>query len=136
VLPNVLPVASDLAGGATLPAYLAPKAVTLADAATVQIDASAGNYFELLTTSGVGASRTVAAPTKAVAGDTFTVAVQQAASGGPYTITWASGAGAYSFGTDGAPTLTTTASAVDEIGFRYNSQLGKWVCQGWKLGFS
>lgn len=133
---NTTGTAANLAGGATLPAYLAPKAVTLTDAATVAVDASLGNYFRLLLTSAVGASRTIAAPTSAVDGDSFTIAFQQPASGGPCAPSFTTGAGGYSFGTDSTPTWSTTASVVDEIGFRYHGGLGKWLCQGWKLGFS
>lgn len=127
--------ATNLAGGAAVPAYLAPHVVTLTDASSVAVNAALGNDFRLLTTSGVGASRTIAAPSNPVDGQAVTFDVQQDASGSR-TVTWTSGAGGYSFGTDGSPTLTTTANAVDTVGFRYHGGLGKWVCLGWKLGFS
>lgn len=123
-------------GSGTLGGFLAPKAVTLTDASSVAVDASLGNYYQLLLTSAVGASRTIAAPSNPVNGDAFVVAFQQPASGGPCAPSFASGAGGYSFGTDGTPAWSTAASAVDEIGFRYHGGLGKWTCQGWKLGFS
>ena len=128
--------AGNLAGGATFPAYVAPAAVTLTDASTVSVNAALGNYYQLLMTSAVGGSRTIAAPTGAVNGDSFVLALQQPASGGPCAPSFASGAGGYSFGTDGTPSWSTAASTVDEIGFRYHAGLGKWACQGWKLGFS
>jgi hypothetical protein len=128
--------AANFTGGATVPAYVAPHVATLTDAATVAVNAALGNDYRLLTTSGVGASRTIGAPSSPVDGQAITIDVQQASSGGPYTVTWASGAGGYSFGTDGAPTLSTGANAVDTIGFRYHAGLGKWICLGWKLGFA
>jgi hypothetical protein len=123
--------ATNLAGGATLPAYLAPKAFALTDGASIAVDASAGNYLTVT----LGGNRTIAAPSNAIAGEIITFALAQDATGSR-TVTWTSGAGGYSFGTDGTPTLTTTANAVDEIAFRYHAGLGKWLCQGWKLGFS
>jgi hypothetical protein len=128
--------AANFTGGATVPAYVAPHVATLTDAATVAVNAALGNDYRLLTTSGVGASRAIGAPSSPVDGQAITIDIQQAASGGPYTVTWASGAGGYSFGTDGAPTLSTGANAVDTIGFRYHAGLGKWICLGWKLGFA
>lgn len=121
--------------GDTMTGYLAPKVATLTDASTVTVNAAAGNDFRLLTTSGIGTTRAIGAPSNAVDGESITIDVQQDSSGSR-VVTWTSGAGGYSFGTDGSPTLTTTANAVDTIGFRYHGGLGKWICQGWKLGFS
>jgi hypothetical protein len=119
-----------LTGGAML-GGLAPKVVTLADAATTVIDAAQGNVFEWA----LGGSHTLAVPLHASAGDIFVVEVQQPVSGGPFTPSFAGGAGGFSFGTDGQPTWSTAALAVDEVGFRYSALKGMWLCQGWKLGF-
>lgn len=127
-------LALPLSGG-TMQGWLAPRVVTLTDAATVALNASLGNDYRLLLTAAVGGTRVIGVPSSAVNGQTITPAIQQPGSGGPCAVTWASGAGGYDFGTDGTPTLSTAASAVDVIGFRYHSGLGKWLCQGWKLGF-
>jgi hypothetical protein len=123
------------AGPGTLPVFggpVAPTVTALADAAPTAVNAALGNYFTWL----LGASRTLSAPSNPTSGQYIELQIQQPASGGPYTVTWTSGAAGYSFGTDGAPVLSTAASAVDQVGFRYSALLGKWCCQGWKLGFS
>ena len=48
--------------GATFTGYTAPAVVTLTDAATVTVNAAAGNHFRLLTTSGIGATRQLGTP--------------------------------------------------------------------------
>lgn len=123
--------ASVAKAGDTMTGHLAPAVVALTDAATIAVDASLGNDMRVT----LGGNRTMGAPSNPVNGQVITFGVQQDATGSR-TLTWTSGAGGYSFGTDGAPVLTTTASAVDTIGFRYHSGLGKWICLGWKLGFS
>lgn len=127
---NVGPVGS---GGGGLPTPVVPTVVTLTDASTVVVNAALGNDFRLLTTSGVGSVRNIGAPSSPADGQILTLEIQQAASGGPYHVSWNT---AFTFGTDGAPTLSTVSSAVDSIGFRYHAGLGKWICLGWKLGFS
>ena len=42
---------------------------------------------------------------------------------------------AYDFGTAGAPTLTTTPSKVDILGFEYVASISKWCYLGSGLGF-
>lgn len=127
-------LALPLAGG-TMQGWLAPRVVTLADAATVALNAALGNDCRLLLTTAVGGTRVIGVPSSPVDGQMVTLAIQQPASGGPCSVTWASGAGGHDFGTDGPPTLSAGASAVDVVGFRFHSGLGKWLCQGWKLGF-
>ena len=122
---------ASLAGTLSLGGSFGPGVVTLVDGATVSINASAGGVFEWA----LGGNNTLAAPSNPVNGQVITVDIQQPASGGPYTPAFASGAGGYSFGADGQPTWSTAASAVDEVAFRYSGLKGKWLCQGWKLGF-
>jgi hypothetical protein len=108
-----------------------PVVATLADAATTTIDATGGNVFEWT----LGGNHTLAAPANPVSGQAILIDIAQPASGGPWTPSFASGAGGYAFGHDGQPTWSTAASAVDEIGFRYSALKGAWLCQGWKLGY-
>jgi hypothetical protein len=68
---------------------LAPAVVNLTDAATISVDASAGNDFRLT----IGGNRTVSAPANPTDGQKITLQVTQG-TGGPYTLSWAS---AYAF---------------------------------------
>lgn len=103
------------ASGATMAGWLAPKVVTLTDAATVTPNLAQGNDFRLALTSAVGATRAIANPTGLTDGQQVTLALTQPASGGPCTVTWGT---AYDFGAGSAPTLTTTASKGDLLGFK------------------
>ena len=94
--------------------------VALTDAASVAVDLSLGNNFTLLCTSGVGATRALANPTNAVAGQTGLITVTQA-SGGGNALTFSSN---YKFagGSTAAPSLTTgTGSAVDVLPYSVKS---------------
>lgn len=126
-----LPVTGMAAVGYVAAGGLAPTVVTLADAATTLLNAGPGNVFEWP----IAGNHTLAAPTNPQPGKTFTVEIQQPPSGGPFTPSFASGAGGYSFGTDGQPTWSTAVSALDEVAFRYSALKNAWLCQGWKLGF-
>ena len=127
--------ASVAKAGDTMTGKLAPKVTVLTDAATVAVNAAAGNDFRLTFTSAVGASRAIGAPTNAVDGQSVTYELIQGASGGPYTVSWASGATGYDFGTAGAPTLSTGASAIDLAAFRYSAAKGQWLYLGTAGGF-
>ena len=93
--------------------------VALTDAASVAVDLSLGNNFTLLCTSSVGATRALANPTNAVAGQTGLITVTQA-SGGGNALTFS---GNYKFagGSTAAPSLTTTANAVDVLPYSVKS---------------
>lgn len=100
--------------GDAMAGHLAPAVVTLTDAATVAIDASAGNDFRLLATSGIGATRAIGAPSNLTDGQAFTITVTQD-SAGSRVVTWNA---VYKFGGAGTPTLTTTANAADVLAFK------------------
>jgi len=94
--------------------------VALTDASSVAVDLSLGNNFTLLCTSGVGATRALANPSNAVAGQTGLITVTQA-SGGGNALTFSSN---YKFagGSGSAPSLTTgTGSAVDVLPYSVKS---------------
>ena len=94
--------------------------VALTDAASVAVDLSLSNNFTLLCTSGVGATRALANPTNAVAGQTGLITVTQS-SGGGNALTFSSN---YKFagGSGKAPSLTTgTGSAVDVLPYSVKS---------------
>ena len=93
--------------------------VALTDASSVAVDLSLGNNFTLLCTSSVGATRGLANPTNAVAGQTGLITVTQA-SGGGNALTFAAN---YKFagGSSAAPSLTNSANAVDVLPYSVKS---------------
>jgi hypothetical protein len=122
--------ATNLAGGATLPAYLAPKVVTLTfvGAGTTLVDASLANAFNLTLTA---STTTLGNPSNPVDGEVIRVRLIQDATGSR-TIAYGT---AYDFGASGAPTLSTAASKVDILGFEYVASISKWCYLGSGLGF-
>lgn len=83
---------------------------TLTDGATISWDMSQG-YNAKVT---LGGNRTLATPTNPVLGIDYSLAVIQDGTGSR-TLTWPS---CFDWGATGAPTLTTTASKVDQLIFR------------------
>lgn len=67
------------------------------------------------------------APTNATVGQRFSLLVQQAAAGGPHTISFA--ANTFQFAGAAAPILSTAANAVDYLAFEYYAAAGgnRWV---------
>lgn len=84
------------------------------DASTVTMNLATSNWHSVTTTSGVGANR-ILALSNATIGQQFTVQIVQAASGGPYTVTWFSG---ITWNGGNAPTLQTAANAIDTVTFK------------------
>lgn len=117
-----------LLAGATFTGYLAPAVSTLTFGTTIALNAALGNVFAITLTASTG---TLSNPTNPVDGQAIRVRVIQDATG---SRTLAFGT-AYDFGTAGAPTLTTTASKVDILGFEYVASLTKWCYLGAGLGF-
>ena len=106
---------------------VAPAVVQLTDGATISLDASLGNDFRVT----LGGNRTIAAPANPADGQVIVFLLTQDGTG-TRTVTWNS---AYNFGTAGTPSLTTTASKTDLIGFKYYEPSGKWLCTGSVFGF-
>lgn len=104
--------------------------VALTDAATIATDASLGNTFRVT----LGGNRTLGAPTNPTDGQMSIWEIKQGSGG--QTLALASGAGAFSFGTDiTSITLSTTAGAVDLLGCRYNSTANRWWVVAFLKGF-
>jgi hypothetical protein len=85
----------------------------LTDAATVALDFDDSNNFSLLTTSGVGSTRALGNPSNLTAGQSGAITLTQDGSGSRL-LTYAS---YWMFVGGTAPTLTTTADAVDVLVF-------------------
>lgn len=119
--------------GGTLTGQITESVVTLTDAATVAIDASLGNVFTLLFTAAVGNTRAIGLPTGAPSnGQKMILRLRQDVVGSR-TVTWN---GVFRFGTNiTSPTLTTTASKTDYIGFIYNSTDITWDCVAVSKGY-
>lgn len=86
---------------------------TLTDAAMIAIDMSLSNQFQVT----LGGNRVLDAPTNVVAGQTGVIRVVQSASGSN-TLSFNS---IYKFSGGTAPTLTTTANAVDLLAYHCES---------------
>lgn len=113
-------------------AYPTSRVVTLTDASTVSVNAALGNDFRLLTTSGVGATRALGAPSNPVDGQKIIFQVTQDASGSRL-VTYNA---AYEFGTGlASPTLSIAANAIDVLGFIYNAAKAKWLFVAFVAGF-
>ena len=85
---------------------------------TVAIDASTSNNFEVQLTQ----NATIGAPTNLLAGGIINLAIQQPASGGPYTLSFAS---VWDFGGATTPVASTGASKVDFVSGYYHSPTSK-----------
>jgi hypothetical protein len=119
--------ATNLAGGVTLPAYLAPANVVLAFGASIAVNAALGNDFDLTLTASTG---TLANPSNPVNKQIITICIEQGTGGG-FTLAYGS---AYDFGSTGAPVLSTAAGAVDILAFKYVALNSKWCYLGSMLG--
>ena len=87
--------------------------VSLTDAATIAVDLSLGNNFSVT----LGGNRTLGAPTNTTAGQSGVIVVTQDGTGSR-TLAYNS---IYKFAGGTAPTLTTTASAVDVLAYYVES---------------
>lgn len=114
--------------GSTGPMY-AKKYVTLTDAATITVNASATDVGTVT----LGGNRTLANPTGTPQdGQQLVIRVTQDATGGRLLAFDT----AYHFSTDvPAPTLSTTAGKSDYLGFQYNATTAGWDCLAVTRGY-
>lgn len=125
----VFSTAAPALATATEPGAVAPAVVNLTDAATIAVDASQGNDFRVTITG----NRTMGKPANPANGEQIIFQVTQG-SGGPFTLTWASG---YEFSSDlPQPTLSTVAGQTDLLGFIYSAARGTWLLAAFVNGFS
>ena len=111
------------------PGAVAPAVVNLTDAATISVDASAGNDFRVT----IAGNRAMGTPSNPADGQKITFQVTQG-TGGPYTLSWGSG---YAFSAGLAqPTLSTTAGDIDLLCFIYNSSKSAWLLAAFVNGFT
>lgn len=103
------------------PNPILPRVAALTDAATIAVDASRGNTFQVT----LGGNRTLGTPTNPVDGQRILFKVTQDGTGSR-TLAYSA---AYSFGADvTSPTLSTTAGKVDYLGFVYDEAATLWRC--------
>jgi len=110
-----------------------PVPVTLSDAATIATNAALGNHFRVT----LGGNRTLGAPTNPTDGQQCVWEFKQDGTGSR-TITLATGAGGFAYGsqlTSSAIVLTTTAGAIDFLTAMYNSTADRWHVIGFIKGF-
>lgn len=122
-------VVTPLAGGVSLASVniftknQSVAIVALTDASTVALDASLSNNFELLATSGVGATRKIGNASNVTAGMVLNIWFYQDA-GGSRALTWDT---TYKFAGGIVPTASTAANAVDFFSLSYSATKGIWV---------
>jgi len=110
------------------PGGLAPSVVNLTDAATIAVDASAGNDFRVT----IAGNRTMGTPASPANGQQVIFQVTQGP-GGPFTLTWSSG---YEFAASlPQPALSTDAGHLDILAFTYNAPRATWLFVGAVNGF-
>jgi hypothetical protein len=108
---------------------VAPAVVDLIDAATIAVDASAGNDFRVT----IAGNRTMANPSNPSDGEQIIFQVTQGG-GGSFTLAWGSD---YEFSADlPQPTLSTAAGQTDLLGFVYNAAKTAWLFAAFVNGFS
>ena len=126
--PEVAPVALAAQATTVEPGALAPLVVNLTDAATIAVDASAGNDFRVT----IAGDRTMGTPASPANGQQLIFQVTQG-SGGNFTLAWSSG---YEFSASlPQPTLSTTAGQLDILAFTYHAGKGTWLFVGSVNGF-
>lgn len=122
-------------GTLTAQIVAASKAVTggvstiTVSGAAFATDASLGNTFR--GTPAHSTATAMSAPSNPTDGQKITYELVQDSTGSG-TVTWNA---VFSFGTSGAPTLTTTANKRDLVGFTYSSDAVKWLYTGSQLNF-
>jgi hypothetical protein len=99
----------ELTATDTLEGVLAPVITTLTDGATITPDFSASCNFTVT----LGGNRTMGAPSNAVAGQSGSIFIVQDGTGSR-TLAWNSN---WKWPGGTAPTLTTTAGAVDRVDY-------------------
>jgi len=102
--------------------------VSLTDAATVALTASAGGVFTLIATG----NRTIAVPVAPTSGQKIVIAHK--ASGGARTLAVATTAGGFRFGSDISALSATVSGKTDYIGAIYNSADGFFDIIGYVKG--
>lgn len=109
-----------------------PNSTNASATGTISPVANVENYLYTL-----AGSITVNGPsTPLYDGQTVTFRFQQAAAGGPYTVTFASGSGNFSYGTTiTSYTMTSTASAFDLVGCKWNATANRWNIVSISQGF-
>lgn len=124
------PTASPTFTGTATFAKIVTVPVALTDAATIVVDASLGNHFRVtLAASG----HVFGTPSNPTDGQKILFEIIQDGTGSRTMTTWNS---PYTFGTDVIqPTLTTTASKRDFVGFVYNSTASLWYCLAVAKGY-
>jgi hypothetical protein len=114
--------------GYIFPAGTVPVVVPLTDAATIAINAAAGNDFRVT----LGGNRTLGNPSNPVDGQKIVIWVTQDGTGSR-TLAYGS---AYGFAASlSAPVLSTAAGAVDVLGFEYFAPKSKWLLMAYNLDY-
>jgi hypothetical protein len=122
------PAAAATSATTVEPGAVAPAVVNLTDAATIALDASAGNDFRVT----IAGNRIMGNPANPTNGQQILFQVTQGPAGS-CTLNWGS---SYEFSADlPQPSLSSTAGQTDLLGFIYNAALGSWLLAAFVNGF-
>lgn len=125
---QVLTASSAQSTGLAWAAHSTVRVVALTDGATIAVNADTTDLGKVT----IAGNRTISNPTGTpVAGQQLILRIKQDGTGSR-TITWGS---AFRFSGGTAPTLTTTASKTDYLGFIYNADDTKWDCLATRVNF-
>jgi hypothetical protein len=119
----------NITGGAISGTRIDKRVVALTDGANIATNADNGDIFTVT----LGGNRIIDNPTGTpVNGQQIQYRIKQDTNGSR-TINWGT---VFRFGTDvPTPTLTTTASKTDYVGFQYNTTDSKWDCLAVAKGY-
>lgn len=116
-------------GGAFTATVAVPTVVALTDAATIAVNAAAGNDQRVT----IAGNRTLGNPTNPTDGQRVVFQVTQGA-GAPWTLSYGT---AYEFSAAvPQPTLSGGAGRTDLLGFIYNATKGTWLLVAFVPGFA
>ena len=125
---QVLTADSTQSTGLGWAAHSTVRVVALTDGATISVNADTTDIGKVT----IAGNRTISNPTGTpAAGQQLILRIKQDGTGSR-TITWGS---AFRFSGGTAPTLTTTASKTDYLGFIYNADDTKWDCVATRVNF-
>lgn len=124
-------IAATWMGNPQLPATGTPPPVVvpLADTSPLATDASQGNLFRAT----IAGNRTLSAPTNPADGQRIVWEIT--ASGGARTLSLATGAGGFAFGSDTSALSAIASGTTDMLAAIYNAAVNRWRVVAYSKGF-
>jgi hypothetical protein len=127
---TLIPTTAFVATTVAAAVYPAPVVITYAASATFNAQSGLTKIARVTATGAM----TMTAPTNPIDGQK--VIIEFTASGANQTLTMASGAGGFGFGSDITALTATVSGKVDRIGVIYNSAAALWLVVAYVKGYS